>query len=339
MQPHNGELPSINPRRLVLEAGPPALAALLEQTGYVIQQEILRDLCHALRSCNPYLISGPRGGGKTALGEALAAACNLPVYYLQGMEGLTLSDVLYSWDTEGQTQWVRQAMSAGLGLGEARAQQWTREYLNLGEALAAYEAAASREDLVPVFMLDEIDKIEGRIEDMLLQLFGRGYAHVPRFGEIGVRDRGRWPIVILLSNDIRHDLSAPLRSRCVFSWQNPPTPREEVTILRARCREVPPSLIVAVVKMINEIRGMAGIVDKPGLRESIELIRALEQQGVKELSGGVIRDHLCFLGKRQMDLANLAKGLARLESAVRRNSTDYDQWMAEVDEREACHAA
>jgi hypothetical protein len=31
---------------------------------------------------------------------------------------------------------------------------------------------------------------------------------------VGISDRSRWPIVILLSNDIRHDLSSPLRSRC-----------------------------------------------------------------------------------------------------------------------------
>ena len=36
---------------------------------------------------------GPPGTGKTALAESLAAACNLPLFYLQGMEGLTLADV------------------------------------------------------------------------------------------------------------------------------------------------------------------------------------------------------------------------------------------------------
>ena len=339
MQPHNLALPSVNPRKLIQEKGALALAGLMESTGYVIQREMLRDLAHALRSCSPLLCEGPRGGGKTALGEALGEACNLPVYYLQGMEGLTLADVLYSWDTEGQTQWVKQAISTGMTLAEARAQQWTREYLILGEALAAYEAAAIHEDLIPVFILDEIDKISEKVEDMLLQLFGRGYAHIPRFGEIGVRDRSRRPVVILLSNNIRHDLSAPLRSRCVYAWQDPPTPREEIRILRTRCHEAPPSLIIGIVKMINAIRGMAGIIDKPGLRESIDLIKALAEQGYGELNVQVIEEHLCFLGKRQTDLANLRKGIARLESAVRAKATEYDSWMAEIDQAEVCSAA
>src|SRR5262249_72532 len=185
MQPGNPDLPSINPRTLLDESGESALADLLRATGYVIQELMLRDLGHVLRSSLPWLIEGPRGGGKTALAEALAESCNLPVFYLQGMEGLTLADVLYDWDREAQTQWVRPAIVTGHSFEEARAGQWTREFLKLGEALAAYEYAAN-EQSVPILICDEFDKVNERIEDTLLQLFARGYAHIPRFGEIGI---------------------------------------------------------------------------------------------------------------------------------------------------------
>ena len=142
MIPHNPNLPTIDPRLLVDSDGPHALADLLAQTGYVIQRRMLIDLKHVLRSGKPWLIEGPRGGGKTALGEALALACNLPCFYLQGMQGLTLDDVLYYWDREGQNQWVRQATSSGKSLAAARAEQWSREYLVLGEALGAFDLAA-----------------------------------------------------------------------------------------------------------------------------------------------------------------------------------------------------
>jgi len=147
----------------------------------------------------------------------LAEGCNLASFYLQGMDELSISDVLYSWDRESQTQMVRQELATGASLREAQSKQFSRDYLILGEALAAFDYAATHDDL-PVFILDEADKLTEKIEDMLLQLLGRGWAHIPRFGEIGVRDRARWPIVILLSNDIRHDLSAPLRSRCLYTW-------------------------------------------------------------------------------------------------------------------------
>src|SRR5574341_152336 len=254
MQLNDPNLPTINPRALLADGGARALADLLRATGYVIQHGPLRDLAHALRSCLPWLIEGPRGGGKTALAESLAEACNLPVFYLQGMEGLTLADVLYDWDREAQTQWVRQAVAMGQTFDEARAGQWAREFLILGEALAAYERAA-QDEIVPILVCDEFDKVSEKIEDMLLQLFARGYAHVPRFGEIGVRDQARWPVVILLSNDQRHDLSSPMRSRCLYSWLPAPAPQEEARILKARCPQASRQMLLKIVKLINAIRG------------------------------------------------------------------------------------
>jgi MoxR-like ATPase len=331
VQQNNSGLPIINPRKLLDECGEQALADLLRGTGYVIQRGMLRDLCHVLRSGLPWLIEGPRGGGKTALAEALAEACNLPMFYLQGMEGLTLADVLYDWDREAQTQWVRQAVAMGSGFEEARAGQWTREFLLLGEALAAYETAA-QQDAVPILICDEFDKVSEKIEDMLLQLFARGYAHIPRFGEIGVRDQSRWPVVILLSNDQRHDLSSPMRSRCLYSWLPPPVPREEARILKARCPQASRLLLAKMVRLINAVRSLPGITDKPGLRESISLLRALTDGGHDDLSTAEIERHLCFLARRRLDLENLRKSLARVEVMMNAPNDEIEGWLDELEE-------
>lgn len=331
MQQNNSGLPIINPRKLLDECGEQALADLLRGTGYVIQRGMLRDLCHVLRSGLPWLIEGPRGGGKTALAEALAEACNLPMFYLQGMEGLTLADVLYDWDREAQTQWVRQAVAMGSGFEEARAGQWTREFLLLGEALAAYETAV-QQDAVPILICDEFDKVSEKIEDMLLQLFARGYAHIPRFGEIGVRDQSRWPVVILLSNDQRHDLSSPMRSRCLYSWLPPPVPREEARILKARCPQASRLLLAKMVRLINAVRSLPGITDKPGLRESISLLRALTDGGHDDLSTAEIERHLCFLARRRLDLENLRKSLARVEVMMNAPNDEIEGWLDELEE-------
>jgi MoxR-like ATPase len=332
MQANNPNLPAINPRALLADSDDRALADLLHSTGYVIQQDLLRDLGHVLRNCLPWLIEGPRGGGKTALAESLAEACNLPVYYLQGMEGLTIADVLYDWDREGQTQWVRQSLALGMSLAEARAGQWTREFLILGEALAAYERAA-RDEVVPILICDEFDKVSEKLEDMLLQLFARGYAHIPRFGEIGVQEQARWPIVILLSNDQRHDLSSPMRSRCLYSWLPAPTPREEVGILVARCPQASRRMLIKTAKMIGAIRGLPGIVDKPGIRESITLLRALTAEGHADLTVSQLETHLCFLAKRRLDLENLRKSLARVEVVMELRDGEIESWVAELEER------
>ena len=331
MQAHHAHLPTINSRELLAEGGEQSLAALIRHTGYVIQQNLLRDLAHALRNGLPWLIEGPKGGGKTALAEALAEACNLPVYYLQGMEGLTIADVLYAWDREGQTQWVRQVVTTGQGLEEARAGQWTREFLLLGEVLAAYEAAAES-DVVPILICDEFDKVSEKLEDMLLQLFARGFAHVPRYGEIGVREQARWPVVILLSNDQRHDLSSPMRSRCLYSWLAPPQPHEEARILQARCPQATRGLLIKMVKLIQGIRGLPGLIDKPGLRESIGLVRALVAEGYAELTIRDIESHLCFLAKRHLDLENLRKSLARIEVLMELPDREVESWFSEREE-------
>lgn len=315
----------INPRQLLQTDGEQSLAALIRRTGYVIQPNLLRDLGHVLRTGLPWLIEGPKGGGKTALAEALAEACQLPMYYLQGMEGLTMADVLYDWDREGQTQWVRQSVSLGMNLDEARAGQWTREFLLLGEALAAYEHAA-KADVVPILICDEFDKVSEKLEDMLLQLFARGFAHVPRYGEIGVLEQARWPVVILLSNDQRHDLSAPLRSRCLYSWLAPPQPQEEAQILKARCPQATKELLIKMVKLIQAIRGLPGLIDKPGLRESIGLVRALIAEGCSDLTIREVESHLCFLAKRHLDLENLRKSLARIEVLMELPDPEIEAW-------------
>jgi MoxR-like ATPase len=336
MQLKDHSRPSINPRRLLEREGIDALAETLASTGYLIQRRLLIDLAHTLHSRKPLLIEGPRGGGKTAMAEAIAEACNLSTFYLQGMEGLTLADVLYDWDREGQTQMVRQELAVGAKLKEAQAKQFTREYLILGEVLGAFDYAASHED-VPLFILDEADKLTEKIEDMLLQLLGRGYAHVPRFGDIGVRDPTRWPVVILLSNDIRHDLTAPLRSRCLYTWLDPPSPREEVRILRARAPLASREMVTQVTKLINCIRrDMPAVRDKPGIRESIDLIRALTYTGVKKLTGEVIDEHLCYLAKRHKELLNLRQGIARLEFAAHQPDKEIDEWVAWAFENDNC---
>jgi MoxR-like ATPase len=323
----NLSIPSTDPREVIEYHGVDALADLLAGSGYIIQRRALIDLAHALRSRKPLLIEGPRGGGKTALAESLALGCNLTSFYLQGMDDLIIADVLYSWDREAQTQMVRQELAAGTSLKEAQAKQFSREYLILGESLAAFEYADRHVD-PPVLILDEADKLTEKIEDMLLQLLGRGFAHVPRFGNIGVSDRSRWPIVILLSNDIRHDLSSPLRSRCIYTWLEPPTPREEVGILHARAPMASPDLVGSVTKLINCIRrDMPAVRDKPGLRESIDLIEALVRDCVSDLTTEVIDQYLCFLGKRHKELLNLRQGLARLETAIKRNDDEIDEWV------------
>jgi hypothetical protein len=89
-----------------------------------------------------------------------------------------------------------------------------------------------------------------------------------------------------------------------------------------------PNLVGAVTRLINCIRrDMPAVRDKPGLRESIDLIEALVKEGVGDLTTDVIDQYLCFLGKRHKELLNLRQGLARLETAAHRDDEEIDEWV------------
>ncbi|MEP7338699.1 MAG: hypothetical protein ABI977_13255, partial [Acidobacteriota bacterium] len=136
----------------------------------------------------------------------------------------------------------------------------------------------------------------------------------------------------LLSNDQRHDLSSPMRSRCLYSWLPAPSPREEAHILKTRCPQASRQILLKMVKLINAIRGLPGILDKPGLRESIALLRSLLDAGHRDLSIQEIEAHLCFLAKRHLDFENLRKSLARVEAVMESPNAEIDAWIDELEE-------
>src|SRR6185436_17614242 len=99
--------------------------------------------------------------------------------------------------------------------------------------------------------------------------------------------------VVLLSNNIRHDLSAPMRSRCIYSWLDLPTPREGISILCSRAPEASKEAVMAVAKILDCIHDVQGVVDKPALREGISLLKAFARDGISEVDEIVLNNYLC----------------------------------------------
>ena len=325
----------IDPRRLIRERGREALAELVaRESGYIFQSRPLKDLCQALLSGMPLLAEGERGGGKTEMVDALAYSCNRPYFELQGMDDLTLQDILFEWDEQGQNNFVIQAVSSNeMSLTEARSQQWRREFLSLGEILKAYDFLAGS-GVVPIIKLDEFEKLPQVSQAFFYQLFTDGHASIPRLaennGHIGVAKCDEKPIVILTSNN-QHVVHPPLRSRCVYTKVRLPTDAEEVRILHSRVPMADADLLTQVVKVVRYIRIMMPTVrDKPGLRESIALLKALQTEGADDLSGEVIDDHLGFIARNADDLANLELGLQRLERAAHTRDIIIDDLIAEA---------
>jgi MoxR-like ATPase len=323
--------PSIDPRRLVRECGKQALAEVLAATGYIPQSHTLSDVALALRQYHPILFGGPRGSGKTSLGEALAQGCNLTLFYVPGVEGLTSNEVLGGWRQRAQERAIEQSIRGGTDARIARTQVWTEEFYEKGEFLEAFayaKKAADRDEPPPVLIVDEVEKLELKIQNLLLQPLARGWANVPKLeGVIGVRQREQMPIVVLTSNNLKL-LSEPLRSRCFVTWMELAKPEEEVRILCARVPQAGAYLIAAAVKITQLIKwDMPQVRDKPGLRESIDLLIALVDDGVTLLTEEVIAEYLACLGKEQKELSSLRKALARLQEAANEEHAEIDGWV------------
>src|SRR5437870_10673675 len=322
-------------RRLVREHGREALADLVSREScYIFQLRPLKDLCQSLRSGMPLLAEGERGGGKTEMVDALAYSCNRPYFELQGMDDLKLKDILFEWDEPGQNNFVVQAVGSNqLTLNEARRQQWRREFLNLGEILKAYDHLVST-GVVPIVKLDEFEKLPQVCQAFFYQLFTDGHASIPRLtennGHVGVGKDDEKPIVILTSNN-QHVVHPPLRSRCVYTKVRLPTDFEEARSLHSRLPSAEASLLIQVVKVVRYIRVMMPTVrDKPGLRESIALLKALQGEGAQDLSAELIDDHLGFITRNADDLANLELGLQRLERAAYTSDVIVEQMIEQV---------
>lgn len=334
MQKHDPKRQSTNPREIVSHYGWQALGELLATTGYLAQRRPLRDLGLSLRRWKPQLLGGLRGAGKTALAEALVEACNLTKYYIQGVEGMGVDEAYCGWDRASQESAVRLAISSGKSPEEALKDKWQKEFLDKGEVLESFDYAsrtARTGEPPPVLIVDEVEKLSVTIQNTFLQPFGRGFAEIPKLeGYIGVKDRTRMPIIILTSNNTKI-LTEPLKSRCLYTWMDAPTPQEEVRILRARVPQAAPDLVAGVAKVINYIRtDMPHVRDKPGLRESIEWLEALVDDGVRHFDEDVIDEYLGLLGKEQKEQTNLWKGLGRLAEAANFPHGEIDGWTATV---------
>lgn len=345
MIPHASDRPQIDPRLLVFAGCERELYQLITATGYVPDDQNLSDFCESLKSGRAWLISGTRGSGKTAFPEALSSACNLTLCVVAGRDGLTQEEILYDWDRAEQEVWMRENLAIAKGLPadeqsafleQARKKKWQREFLILGEVGTAYDLAAKAADSgtpPPVLLLDESDKFGASIEDSLLMPLERGLIHVPRYegGFIGIADRSMRPIVVTTSNNLRNKLSSPFVSRHVFSSFATPSLEKELEILAARNPEATSGQLALSIKLLDAVRGIAGLADHPSIRESIDMSAAFTRDSVGDLDSRTLRKYFCHFVK-----CASAQELLRLQDDyLIRSAIAFhpivDQWLAARD--------
>jgi len=346
MIPHDLARPQIDPRRLLREGRERELYGLLCGTGYVPGEEVFGDFCESLKSGRAWLISGTRGSGKTAFPEALATACNLTMCVVAGRDGLKQEEILYDWDREEQEVWMREnlAIAKGLPVGEqseilenARRMKWQRQFLILGEVGLAYDLAAKAAESdapPPVLLLDESDKFGASIEDSLLMPLERGLIYIPLYegGCIGVSDWASRPIVITTSNDLRHKLSGPFISRHIYSRFANPTLEKELEILAARNPKASSAQLALAIKLLDAVRGIAGMEDHPSIRESIDVAGAFVRDSIDMLDHRALSRFFCYFVKTGEARELLGLQLDYLLAMAHAFHPTVDGWLGSRDD-------
>ena len=114
-----------------------ALAASLDEVGYLADEPLTTALFLAVRMGQPILLEGEPGVGKTEAGKALAAAIDTPLVRLQCYEGIAAAEALYEWNYPRQLLSIRLAEASGGTLKDA--DLFSEDYLLARPLLAALD--------------------------------------------------------------------------------------------------------------------------------------------------------------------------------------------------------
>jgi MoxR-like ATPase len=280
------------------------LSARLGATGYLADESLATIVYLALQMERPLLLEGEPGTGKTALAEAIAAGLGLPLVRLQCYEGIDATQALYDWDFPRQILHLR-ALEAGgdvVDVEKAESSLFDERFLLARPVLRALREAPA------VLLVDEIDRADDEFEAFLLEVLSTYQVTIPELGTISAATP---PIVILTSNRTR-EIHDALKRRCLYHWVEHPGLDREVEIVRTRAPEVSEQLARQVVGLVQRLRNDEGLLKPPGVAETLDWARALQQLGAKELDLASAAATLGAVVKYREDAQRVRQALDRM---------------------------
>jgi len=269
------------------------LRAVMDETDYVAEDDVVTTLLLALRLGKPLLVEGAPGSGKTELGKVLAEGFDTELIRLQCYEGLTAENALSEWNYTKQLLSV-QAEERGVTEGET---VFDEEYLLERPLLQALTHGGERP---PVLLIDEIDRADEEFEALLLEILSDFQISIPEYGTVRAETP---PIVVITSNRTR-GLSDALKRRCLFLYVDPPTFAKEREIVRRKVPELEGALLDELVAVTQRLREET-LLKQPGVAETLDWARAVSElrtDGEDSLDRTDIDHTLGFLLKEVEDV-------------------------------------
>lgn len=247
----------------------------LTEVGYLTDRLIATTVYLADRLHKPLLLEGPAGSGKTELSYAVTRAAHTTIERLQCFDGITAEHAIGKFDESLQRLYLENATRAERIDWKALARAITTvDFFIPGPLL---RAILSKQPCV--LLIDELDKVEQRVEATLLEILSVWQVSDPRLGTITAESI---PLTILTSNEQRH-LGDPIRRRSLYLRIDYPTAERESEIVARRTPEASAHthrLIAGLAKALRAYR----LEKPPSVAEMIDIALTVELLEIKEVT-------------------------------------------------------
>jgi len=225
---------------------------------YVATDDLKVAVNAAVQLRRPLLVKGEPGTGKTVLAHEIAGALGAPLIEWHVKSTTRAHQGLYEYDAVAR---LRDGQ-----LGDPRVHD-IANYIRRGKLWEAFTSP-----VLPVLLIDEIDKADIEFPNDLLQELDRMEFHVYETGET-VRAAER-PVVVITSNNEKELPDAFLR-RCFFHYIRFPDRETMTKIVEVHFPGIQRMLVSRALDLFYEVRDVPGIKKKPSTSELLDWLKLI----------------------------------------------------------------
>jgi len=225
---------------------------------YVATDDLKVAVNAAVQLRRPLLVKGEPGTGKTVLAHEIAGALGAPLIEWHVKSTTRAHQGLYEYDAVAR---LRDGQ-----LGDPRVHD-IANYIRRGKLWEAFTSP-----VLPVLLIDEIDKADIEFPNDLLQELDRMEFHVYETGETIVA--AERPVVVITSNNEKELPDAFLR-RCFFHYIRFPDRDTMAQIVEVHFPGIQKILVSRALDLFYEVREVPGIKKKPSTSELLDWLKLI----------------------------------------------------------------